>query len=80
MANHRKAEHNYEDYSGVPDEKNTDEGTKAHSSERNFPVKLHFILSELEADGLGHIVSWQPHVRCCVVHKQDDFVRMVLPM
>jgi hypothetical protein len=80
MSNHRKVEHNYQDYSGVPDKDDSSEGAMAHAAERNFPVKLHFMLSELEADGLGHIVSWQPHGRCFVVHKQEDFVRMILPM
>ena len=49
-------------------------------SDRNFPVKLHFMLNELEADGLSHIVSWQPHGRCFLVHKQDAFVKQILPM
>lgn len=41
-------------------------------SEPNFPVKLHYMLSELEDDGLEHIASWQPHGRCILVHKPDD--------
>jgi hypothetical protein len=27
----------------------------------SFPFKLHIMLSEMEEEGLGHIVSWQPH-------------------
>lgn len=38
-------------------------------SEQNFPVKLHYLLEDMESDGLGHIVSWQPHGRCFIVHK-----------
>lgn len=50
------------------------------SSDRNFPVKLHFMLNELQLDGCDHIVSWQPHGRCFVVHKQSLFVKSILPM
>ena len=45
-----------------------------------FPVKLHYMLSEIEADGLAHIVSWQPHGRCILVHKQEEFVKRILPL
>lgn len=53
---------------------------KACRPEENFPVKLHYMLAELERDGLNHIVSWQPHGRCFVVHKQQQFVQNVLPL
>jgi hypothetical protein len=46
--------------------------------ESNFPVKLHYMLSEIEKDGLAHIVSCQPHGRCFVVHKQKAFVEQIL--
>ena len=48
------------------------------SSETNFPVKLHYMLSDMEADGLDHIVSWQPHGRAFIVHKPKEFVSQVL--
>ena len=44
-----------------------------------FPVKLHDMLDRIEADGLGHVVSWQPHGRSFVVHKPKEFVRHVMP-
>lgn len=44
-----------------------------------FPVKLHSVLDQVEADGLGHIVSWQPHGRCFVIHKPKEFVDHVMP-
>jgi hypothetical protein len=50
------------------------------NSEQNFPVKLHYMLSDMEADGLDHIVSWQPHGRCFIVHKPADFVAQILPL
>ena len=48
--------------------------------EDNFPVKLHYMIKELETDGMADIVSWQPHGRCFVVHKQLHFVEKILPL
>jgi HSF-type DNA-binding len=90
----RKIEHHYVDHANdavipVPKLENAVGGmsghhgisaTYAHSSERTFPVTLHFMLNELKSDGLDHIISWQPHGRCFVVHKQTLFVETVLPM
>ena len=85
MSNHqqqqqRKVEHNYQDNADVTQKESEDANTAVHASDRNFPVKLHFMLNELEADGLSHIVSWQPHGRCFLVHKQEAFVKQILPM
>ncbi|KAL7550596.1 hypothetical protein ACHAWF_013817 [Thalassiosira exigua] len=44
-----------------------------------FPVKLHSMLDKIEEDGLAHVVSWQPHGRCFVVHKPKEFVNHVMP-
>lgn len=38
------------------------------------------MLSELERDGLNHVVSWQPHGRCFLVHNQEQFVKEFLPL
>jgi HSF-type DNA-binding len=46
----------------------------------SFPVRLHYMLSELEKDGMDHIVSWQPHGRCFVVRDQAAFVEKILPL
>jgi hypothetical protein len=48
--------------------------------EQNLPVKLHYMLSDLETSGMDHIVSWQPHGRCFLVHKQHQFIENVLPL
>jgi HSF-type DNA-binding len=47
-------------------------------SNLNFPDQLHYILSEIENDGLSHVVSWQPHGRCFKVHDQKLLVEKVL--
>jgi len=44
-----------------------------------FPVKLHEMLERVEKDGFGHIVSWQPHGRCFMVHNIKKFVKYVMP-
>lgn len=44
-----------------------------------FPVKLHIMLQQIEEDGLAHVVSWQPHGRCFVVHEPKQFVKQVMP-
>lgn len=44
-----------------------------------FPQLLYQMLTAVDADGLSHIVSWQPHGRCFVVHKPKDFVEKVMP-
>jgi len=79
-----KVQHDYHDYAHEL-ELEQSSATLAKLSaggrgDQNFPIKLHYMLSELEKDGLDHIVSWQPHGRCFVVHKQKEFVDHVLPL
>ena len=73
--------HNYRDYARVPEEDQDNAGGKkvGRCPDTNFPVKLHFMLSDLEKDGLDRIISWQPHGRCFVVHNQEAFVKHILP-
>ena len=42
-----------------------------------FPLKLHEMLERLDQDGYAHVVSWQPHGRCFVVHKPKEFVELL---
>jgi hypothetical protein len=90
-AEHRieKVVHNYHDYANevkgeesLGDLHHMEEHTQSsmNRSEQNFPVKLHYMLNELEKDGMNDIVSWQPHGRCFLVHKQQQFVEKVLPL
>lgn len=44
-----------------------------------FPVRLHNMLSGVEAQGLTHIVSWQPHGRSFLVHKSHEFTDHIMP-
>ena len=71
-----KVQHGYRDHALVTE----DPKLSCHQSKNKFPVKLHLMLSELNKDGLSHIVSWQPHGRCFLVHKQEEFVKRILPL
>lgn len=42
-----------------------------------FPLKLHEMLSVVQDHGHAHIVSWQPHGRCFVVHKPRELVELL---
>jgi hypothetical protein len=84
-----KVVHNYHDYSTeekvddnkiVEDKPATEGQSESNRVEQNFPVKLHYMLSELESDGMEEIIAWQPHGRCFVVHRQNDFVEKILPL
>lgn len=75
--------HNYHDHANDPDENDATESDEPHRRRGGvsvaFPVKLHAVLDQVEADGLGHVISWQHHGRCFVVHKPKEFVDHVMP-
>ena len=47
--------------------------------DQSFPVKLHYMLEQVEKQGLACVFSWQSHGRCFVVHKPKEFVAHILP-
>lgn len=47
--------------------------------EAPFPQKLYQVLEQVETDGMSHIISWQPHGRCFVIHKPKQFAASVMP-
>jgi len=44
----------------------------------SFPLKLHKILQQIEEDGHGDIMSWQPHGRCFIIRKTTEFNNSLL--
>lgn len=44
-----------------------------------FPERLYTMLGEADQGDFEHIVSWQPHGRCFIVHKPKLFVEEVMP-
>lgn len=73
--------HNYHDHANDVDENDAEEEPHRRRGGVSiaFPIKLHAVLDQVEADGLGHVISWQPHGRCFVVHKPKEFVDHVMP-
>lgn len=51
----------------------------ASGGNANFPERLHYVLSDMEKDGLDNIASWQSHGRCFVVHDVKRFEKEILP-
>ena len=73
----------YHDYANEPQSESLTMLSKVKNgsnSEQNFPVKLHYMLSDMESDGLHHIVSWQVHGRSFTVNKPKEFVEKILPL
>jgi hypothetical protein len=46
---------------------------------RTFPIRLHTMLSDAEANGQTDIISWQPHGKCFLVRDTEQFVEKLLP-
>lgn len=80
-----RVKHDYHDYAddmaGMVEQsppKYGQEPSRFNCTEQSFPVKLHYMLNEIEKDGLSFIVSWQPHGRCFSVHHQALFESAIL--
>lgn len=75
--------HSYHDH-GKDEDEDVDLDSTAGSRRRggvtvSFPSKLHSVLDQVEQDGLAHVVSWQPHGRCFVIHKPKEFTEHIMP-
>jgi HSF-type DNA-binding len=69
--------------SGFPIQENCGNAAKSIRNQNlvaNFPAKLHYMLSEIKRDRLDHIISWLPHGRSFMVHKQKEFEQEILPL
>jgi len=72
--------HNYHDHFRDENPSSSDEEDSPKDFDRaHFPIKLHAILDNIEQDGHGHVISWQPHGRSFKVHKQEIFMKTILP-
>lgn len=75
---HHVVMHNYHDHSDDLDD-GAPEPVARGGVTTPFPIKLHDMLDQIERDGYGDVISWQPHGRCFVVHKPKEFVDHVMP-
>ena len=81
MRKHLIVQHNYHDHAQdeAPSASDAQHALEDHTLSHNaFPLKLFEMLSLVDRDGFAHIVSWQPHGRCFVVHKPNEF-KAILP-
>ena len=44
-----------------------------------FPLKLHGMLNRAEEEEQSHIICWQSHGRCFIVHDTGPFVSILMP-
>lgn len=71
-------QHDYHDYATLPAPTSSYDHTLNGNRNHNaFPYRLYEMLQLVERDGLDHIVSWQPHGRCFVVHKPVEFTAIL---
>lgn len=77
QGSHIIVQHNYHDHSHDNRSGYQEEHPARGGVTTPFPLKLHEMLQNVEADGYGHVVSWQPHGRCFVVHKPKEFVELL---
>jgi hypothetical protein len=74
----------FRDYANVTEQdlkrnRGQEDSKGSSTKDSKFPLRLHYVLSEMEKDGLQHVASWQPHGRCFIVHDQERFVESILP-
>lgn len=69
--------HDYHDYSAVQAPITAYQALNSGRNHNAFPYRLYEMLQLVESDGLDHIVSWQPHGRCFVVHKPEEFTAIL---
>lgn len=77
QGNHIVVQHDYHDHANDSRSGYQEEHPARGGVTTPFPLKLHEMLENVEADGYSHVVSWQPHGRCFVVHKPKEFVELL---
>ena len=71
-------QHDYHDYASLQAPISSyDPALNVNRNHNAFPYRLYEMLQSVERDGLDHIVSWQPHGRCFVVHQPEKFTALL---
>ena len=73
-------QHHYHDH--AQEQATSEEKLILDSAQQNplvasFPMKLFMMLEQVETDGNAHIVSWQSHGHCFVVHEPELFKELL---
>mmetsp|Transcript_18068 Transcript_18068/g.32564 ORF Transcript_18068/g.32564 Transcript_18068/m.32564 type:complete len:425 (+) Transcript_18068:327-1601(+) len=74
--------HDYHDHAFDSDDSDCEEdeaGKRKPCTTQTFPMKLHSVLEQIEKDGYGDVVGWQPHGRCFCIRKTKEFVEYIMP-
>lgn len=74
---HYTVQHNYHDHAQDTRDLYIEERPARGGVTTPFPFKLHEMLRAVAEEGLDHIVSWQPHGRCFLVHDPKAFVDLL---
>ncbi|CAB9521448.1 shock factor protein 4 [Seminavis robusta] len=79
-----KVQHSYHDHANDEEEESNLQSHLVEMSlyrpaDQNFPARLHRLLTNAEKEGISHIISWQPHGRCFLVHNKELFEQQVMP-
>jgi HSF-type DNA-binding len=53
------------------------ESVSENEDSKRFPEKLFRLLGRAELESFNHIISWQPHGRCFVVHLREAFIGLL---
>jgi hypothetical protein len=61
------------------EEASSDCGGNAAREMEAFPVLLHRMLGEMEAEGNGHIISWNPDGKSFTIYQPKVFVDTIMP-
>lgn len=71
-------QHDYHDHSNdAAPAFDTFDNFARSASNSSFPFKLYEMLQKVEEEHMEHIVSWQSHSRCFVVHKPGEFKELL---
>lgn len=75
-----QVQHNYHDRANIVPPDPTDDLSRyrqPYALAAPFPLKLHETLDRIEQDGHAHVISWQPHGRCFVIHDHSEFKKLL---
>jgi HSF-type DNA-binding len=68
--------HDYHDHS--QDSIDDQQWLNAEDMNALFPIKLHCVLSNVDSNGMDHIISWAQHGRCFKIHKPKEFLEHIV--
>jgi HSF-type DNA-binding len=55
----------------------TSETASANQELQRFPERLYQLLERAEQEHFSHVISWQPHGRCFMIHQRDAFKNLL---